>query len=265
MQSPTSSRASCWDRAVALAVDLLLINLLIAVIGLALTGVTGGKVRVANTVLNVVDCTSSEPVPSGLKLPDGFEAADARRCTRSVLGIAHDWKLVVSEKATAGEDPEDRRQITIPADRMGRPVQAFYLDDLILVLLGAYLLLLEWRFGATPGKYMVAIQVRSLGGAPLDIVQAGKRVAIRLLVLALPPASVTGSTLGPSTETHRISLNLVSSHGIADFGVWSDGLAILTMVYVISFIVATSRRSLPLHDRWAGTEVVRSFAPPSSR
>lgn len=254
-------RAGSWDRAVAIAVDLLLINLLIAVIGLALTGVTGGKVRVANTVLNVVDCTSSEPVPSGLELPDGFEAGDAHRCTRSVVGIVHDWKLVVSEKATVGEDPKDRRQITLSADRMGRPVQAFYLDDLILVVLAAYLLVLEWLFGATLGKYIVGIRVQSLGGAPLDIIQAGKRMLIRLIVLL--SGSPTGSTIESSAETHRISLTLVTSHSIGDFGLWSDGLKFLVIAYFISFIVATSRRFLPLHDRWAGTEAVRSIAPPS--
>lgn len=261
VQSPASMRAGFWDRAVALAIDLLIINLLIAIIGLALTGMTGGNVRVASTVLNVVDCTSSEPVPSGLELPAGFEAADARRCTRSVLGIVHDWKLVVSEKATAGEDPKDRRQVAIPTDRIGRPVQAFYLDDLILVLLAAYLLLLEWRFGATPGKYCVGIKVQSLGGAPLDIVQTGKRILLRLIVLASegPAESVVGSP----EKNHWISFKLVTSHTDFDFGLWSDGLTVLAIVYVIGFIVATARRSLPLHDWWAGTEVVRSIAPPS--
>ena len=40
-----SLRASFWERAVAIAADLLLINLIIAVIGLALTGATGGQAR----------------------------------------------------------------------------------------------------------------------------------------------------------------------------------------------------------------------------
>jgi hypothetical protein len=37
VQSPASLRAGFWDRAVAIAVGLLLISLLVAVIGLALT------------------------------------------------------------------------------------------------------------------------------------------------------------------------------------------------------------------------------------
>jgi uncharacterized RDD family membrane protein YckC len=218
-------------------------------------------VRVANTVLNVVDCTASEPVPSGLALPDGFEAAEARRCTRSVLGIVHDWELVVREKATAGEDPKDRRQIRLAADRIGHPVQVFYLDNLMLLLLAAYLFVLERRFGATLVKHTIGIQVRSLGGAPLGIVQAGKRILPRLIVLL--SASATDSILGSSTETHRILLSLVTSRSIADFGLWSDVLNFMALAYLISFVVATSRRTLPLHDRWADTEAVRPIAPPS--
>ena len=90
----------------AFGIDVLLINVLVSVIGLASTGLTGGKVRVANTVVDVIDCAGSEPPPSGPGVPDGFDGADARRCTRSILGIAHDWTLVVREKTTVGEDEE---------------------------------------------------------------------------------------------------------------------------------------------------------------
>lgn len=258
--SPAWPRAGFWDRATAIAVDLLIINLVIAVIGLALTGVADAKVRVNNTVLNVVDCTAAGPVPAGLALPSGFEAGDARRCTRSVLGIAHDWEFVVSEKATAAEDPKDRRRIRLPIDRMGQPVQVFYLDDLRLIVLGVYLFVLEWRFGASLGKRVFGMRVQSLGGAPLDMVQTGKRILPRLVVLL--GASMTDSTIG-STEVYWISVNLMTTRSIADFGVWSDVLSLLALAYLISFIVATVRRSLPLHDWWAGTDAVRSPAPPT--
>lgn len=97
----------------AIGVDVLIINLAVLFVGLALAEVTGGRVRVASAGFNVVDCTSSEPVPAGLPLPNNVEAASARRCTWSVLGIAHDWRLVVMEKPATGEDPSDARQITL--------------------------------------------------------------------------------------------------------------------------------------------------------
>jgi uncharacterized RDD family membrane protein YckC len=175
-------RAGFWGRCVALGIDLLLISVLIAVIGLASTGLTGGKVRVANTVVDFFDCTGSEAPPPDLPVLEGFEGTDARRCTRSVLGIAHDWTLVVREKMTAGEDKRNRRQVSMPLDAKGHPVRAFYLDDLIPLVLAGYLLLLEWRLGTTLGKRIVGIRVHSLGGGPMDLVQAGKRVLMRLMV-----------------------------------------------------------------------------------
>jgi uncharacterized RDD family membrane protein YckC len=251
-------RAGFWGRSVALGIDLLVISVLIAVIGLASTGLTGGKVRVANTVVDFFDCTGSEPPPRDLPVLEGFEGADARRCTRSVLGIAHDWRLVVREKMTAGEDERNRRQVSIPLDAKGHPVRAFYLDDLIPLVLAAYLLLLEWRFGTTLGKRMVGIRVRSLGGGPMDFVQAGKRVLMRLIVLL--PASTTQILPGSSTESHGITfgLRLTLLHSIPDLGTWSDVLNVLALAYLVSFIVTTSRRTLPLHDRWARTEAVWS-------
>jgi uncharacterized RDD family membrane protein YckC len=257
VDAPASLRAGLGQRALAIAIDLLVINLLIAVVGLAATGLTDARVRVANTVLNVVDCASRVPVSPGVTLPDGFEAAGARLCTRSVFGIVHDWTLVVSETAKAGEDARDRRQIAIPADRAGRPVQAFYLDDVILVVLGAYLIILQWRFGTTLGKRIVGIRVQSLSGAPLTIFQAATRNSPTLIML-LAAVATEGSSSPILPETYLINVKLVTSHGIADSGLWWDGLKLIAFLYFISLVVAEARRRQPLHDQWAATEVVYS-------
>ena len=256
---PASVRPGFGQRAVAIGVDLLLVNLLVAAIGLAAMGLTSDRVRVANTVLNVFDCARSVPVASDLTLPGGFKAANQRLCTRSVFGIEHDWALVVSERVTVGEDAKDIRQITIPADRTGRPVQAFYLDDLILVVLGVYLLLFEWRLGTTIGKFIVGISVRSQSGAPLTVFQAGKRILPKLFVL-LVAVGTTGSNLSPSSAANYwINLTLVTSYSTADFGLWSEALKLIACVYLITSIVASARHMQPLHDQWAATEVVYSI------
>jgi uncharacterized RDD family membrane protein YckC len=239
---------------------------LVAVIGLASTGLTGGKVRVASTVVDFVDCAAREQPPPGLPILDGFEEADAHRCTSSLLGIAHDWTLVVREKITTGEDDRNRRQVRIPLDSKGHPVRPLYLDDLIPLVLAAYLLLLEWRLGTTLGKHIVGIWVHSLGGGPMDLLQAGKRLLPRLIVLL--SASPIQTLPGSSTAPHRITfgltmppIGLTVPPSIPDLGIWTEVLNVLAFAYLISFIVTTSRRTLPLHDRWAGTEAVRSPAP----
>jgi uncharacterized RDD family membrane protein YckC len=241
-------RAGFWVRAVAFGIDVLLVNAFIAVIGLCATVLTNGSVRVANTVIDVVDCVASAP-PPGFPMPDGFAFADAQRCTRS-LGIAHDWTLVVRERIAAGAADEDRRQVSIPLDAEGHPVRAFYLDGLIPLVLAAYLLIFEWLFGTTPAKHFFFIKVRSLGGGRINLAQAGKRLT-RLLVL-LPPS--LGETAGP-VESHQISFRITASD--LDLGTWSTVLSVVALAYFISFVVATSRRTLPLHDLWASTEAVR--------
>lgn len=246
---PAGSRARLWERGVAIGVDVLIINLVMALIGLALVEVTGGRVRVASTIFNVVNCTSSEPVPAGLALPDDFEAASARRCTWSVLGIAHDWGLVVTEKPAAGEDSSDVRQITLATDETWRPARPFYLDDLILVILAPYLILLEWWFGATIGKYVVGIRTKLLDGATLTLPAATKRNVIKLIVLA---ASITGEIIVrrlPPTATQVFNLKLVTSHGIDHLGVFADVLQLLALAYVISVAVLAVRHRRPLHDQ----------------
>jgi uncharacterized RDD family membrane protein YckC len=249
-----AARARFWVRLVAFGIDVLIINMLVAVVGLALTGLTDGRVRVAGTVLNFVDCTRGEPLPRGIAVPDGFEVADASRCATSVLGIAHDWTLVARERIAAGASEEDRRKISLPLNAAGQPVQAFYLDGLMPLVLAAYLLLLEWRFGMTPGKHIFGIAVRSLDRTPMNLIQAGKRLLMRLIVFG--SASMIEFEPESSTETHRITFG-IALDGSLDLGIWSAVLNALAFVYFTSFIITTSRRTLPLHDRWAETEAIR--------
>lgn len=252
---PAGSRARLWERGVAIGVDVLIINLVVALIGLALVEVTGGRVRVASTTFNVVNCTSSEPVPAGLALPGDFEAASARRCTWSVLGIAHDWRLVVTERPAAGEDSSNVRQITLATDEAWRPARPFYLDDLVLVILAPYLILLEWWFGATIGKYVVGIRTKLLDGATLTLPAATKRNVIKLIVLA----ASTGETFVrlPPTASQVFNFKLVTSHGIDHLGIFADVLLLLALAYVISVAVLAVHHGRLLHDQWAGTDVVR--------
>jgi len=259
--TPHPTRAGFWERVLAFGIDLLFVNLLIGVIGLASASLTDGRLRVARTVVNIVDCTGWDPLLPQFSVPNGFDAEDVRRCTHSVLGIAHDWTLVVREKVVVGEDEKARHQVSIPVDAKGHPVRAFYLDDLIPLVLAAYSLLFEWRFGATLGKRFVFVRVQSLGGGPIDVVQAGKRVLMRLIVLL----STMQTLPGLSTESHRITFGLTLSHGVPDLGIWSEVLNVLAWAYAISFIVTTSRRTLPLHDRWASTEAIRSIPPVPQR
>ncbi len=247
------ARAGFWRRLVALGIDLLLVNLLVVVTGLALTGLTGGKVRIAgSTIVDAVDCTATGPVPRGF-------LDITLNCRRSVLGLAHDWTL---EKMTRGADGQHDFRVETPLDAQGNQVRAFYIDDLIPFVLAAYFLLLEWCFGTTPGKRITGVGVRSLGGGPMDLVQAGKRMLVRFMVLVcagdVSLLSFRTSFIDPpSAEAHRFVAGLTLSPRTADLGMMSQALNVLVVAYFVGFLVTTARRKRPLHDWWAGMEAVR--------
>jgi uncharacterized RDD family membrane protein YckC len=121
-------------------------------------------------------------------------------------------------------------------------------------VLAAYLLLLEWRFGTTAGKHIFGITVRSLGGGPMDFLQAAKRLLLRLIMLL--PATTLENLPGSSTDAHRITFRIVV-HDDPGLETWSAVFSVLALAYFINFIITTPYRALPLHDRLAKTEAVR--------
>jgi len=246
----------------AFAVDLLLVNLVIACVGIVLAQATDGQVRVANTVLNIGYCSGNEPVSAGLVLPEGFTPTEARQCTRSLFGLTHDRYLLLSEKSIGDEDQKDVTRKTIALDAQGQQTDAFYLDDLTLPLLGLYLLLLEWKRGAAYGKRFAGVTVQSVSGGPIDFLQSFVRTFIRVAVLFVLESN---SEIRASSEGYHISLKLVSLHTEVNFSSWFIVLEVIALAFAISFLVAMWRRSRPLHDYLARTDVVRVPLEPDKK
>jgi uncharacterized RDD family membrane protein YckC len=236
-------RVGFLGRDMAFLIDLLLVHWLVAAIGLGAIELTGSRVRVANAIDDVRTCSAWEAIPPGLSVPGEFAGGDMRRCTRSVYGFDYDRMLVVREAASPAIDDSERKQITIAIDADGRPVHAFYLDSLTPLVLALYLLLLEWRFGATLGKLALGIRVVTLGGGSIGFLQAGKRALVRALVLLC------------SAET-QIRLGMTTAYGLPDLGLWSRMLNWLALAYVIAFAIALLGGFRAPHDIWAGTQVV---------
>lgn len=269
MMSPSDSeRAGFWRRVSAFVLDILLIIVTVQIIGVWLAGVTDGKVRVSGTLVTATECTAGGTVPAELQLPGVFKVASVQRCTHSVFGIPYDWTLIASNqekpartmvKAVGGSPPGAGTPVapgtaelywTVPVDSTGRMTKPFYLDSLTLVLLVAYLFLCEWRFGATLGKRILGIGVRGLGGASMDATTAGRRILMRMVPLL--PGIAFATMIGPPSSPEQPFVQyLIGSMIISAVGV------VLIIVFFLNFIVTTSRRTLPWHDRFARTEAVR--------
>ncbi len=247
--SAGSNRAGFWRRFLAILIDLCLITLALAAIGLLLFAPTGGAIRVTNTLINSESCSEAE-LPKlndlNLILPDNFRASRATRCAGSVLGYVHDRSLVLSEVSQNGAVTYTRK-VRIPTDSEWRPMHAFNLDDLTMPLLALYLILTQWRFGRTLGMRQLNVAVRSLSGERPTLWQVIKRV----LVLFVPVGfGWAGAWLGLNHGFDGVRLAIVIVALLA------------SITFVINIILAASRRRLPWHDRFAGTEVISGTVKP---
>jgi uncharacterized RDD family membrane protein YckC len=248
-----SRRAGFQHRALAFILDWILVSVLVSAIGVVLGIMTDGKVRVGDTMLSSSTCTSGEAIPPGLDLPADFKATEITRCTSYLFGMAHDWTLKLAETTRIGPRSTFTRSGTVALDRAGHVTDAFYLDNLTVFVVFAYLLILEWRFGTTAAKRMLGIRVRSLGGDPMSFVQAGRRALMRMIpflaVIEAPFYEMSVGSVKPFPEW-PVTVNLVA------VATW----LLIFAAFAVNFAAATRRRALPWHDRWARTEAV--YDPP---
>lgn len=242
-----SLRARFWRRVFALVIDACAVGAVIAAIGIPLFSLTDGRIRVSSMLVDYSTC-STAAVPEGLDLLVDFKVTHVRRCTRSFFGIVHDRTLTVSQVTRSGSVTYTR-SITFSADADWRPTQAFYLDYLSIFILVIYRIVLEWRFGATLGKDTLYMRVQPVGGGAMTAAAAVKRTLMCFIpVYPFMLAAVPLMALSPTNIVAPLNYFYVFLFvGVA-----------LTVVFGLNFILAVRRANLPWHDRWAGTEVIRT-------
>lgn len=245
--SAVAARAGVWQRAFAIFIDGLVVSLILGLLGVTLFAPTGGKVRVSDIEGNSTQCGQPGVQASELSLLRDFKIKNASQCTSRFLGYVYDRYLVLSETTRPGTATY-MSTLQYPIDADGHPSSAFYLDDLLPLVLAGYLVLLEWKQGSTVGKRLLGLQVRSLSGGPLSLAQAVKRTALRFI----PVFPIT--LLYPM----RAAMPLDSLPDLASY--FSSGTFFAFAaggVISWNFGSAIHRGELPWHDRWAGTEVIR--------
>jgi uncharacterized RDD family membrane protein YckC len=234
----TVAQAGFWRRAFALAID----YAVLAFAGILLFQATGGVVRISQfpMVENLTCASSATSVQQQA-------ASQTTICERTLFGLVHDRWIDVSEHARSG-DAMVTRTVRTPVDAAGRPVRAFYLDHLLILLLAAYLGVAEWLFGTTLGKRLVGIRVQSQGGGRLRFGSACRRLLRFMPALLLAPAVVVATPASLESIAWSTEYWVVLSVYVFSAVLWVAVLA--------NFIMAVINDDLPWHDRWARTEVV---------
>jgi uncharacterized RDD family membrane protein YckC len=220
-----------------------------SLIGLGLAAATDGRVRVQQTIGTRIHCTVGQTPPAQFKLPADARIDHVARCTRDIFRLPHDWFLIVPMKAQVSGDAKSARVMTVPLDPEGHIAHPFYVDPFVILGCGVYVFLLEWRFGRTLGKRLFGVRIRPLIGVPIDLRRAAKRAMMRLAAF-LPSIVFALSSAGWPEFAPWLS-----QHPAWEL-VFGIAAALWLFAFAVNYIVATSRRRLPWHDRWAGTEAV---------
>jgi len=244
------ARAGFWRRACAFMIDGLAVGLLLTLIGLALFEPTDERVRVSPIVGGKTTCTGVDPQQVKLPLPTGFKLTSAQHCTTTFLGRMVDRNLVLTEVTRSDSGSYEltyTRSLTYPVNGHRQTTDAIKLDNFWIFLLAAYLLLAEWRLGATLGKKILGVRVRSVGGGPLGLGQTPKRLLVQFIPFSMFALTLFGTEMSTLLLEHTVVF-------IALCVAW----VVLCLVFLINFIRAVRAGDLPWHDRWAQTEVVGS-------
>jgi hypothetical protein len=249
----TRIRGYFWRRFFAGMVDTIFISVIMTLVGIVLFGPTGGKIRLESTFFSFRNCVSPSSDnlkinPTELNLPADFHVTGAGKCTYSFMGFVHDRKLIVEEVTKPNPATTYTRWFTYALDQDGRlQVPVFYLDYLTYILLIVYVLLTEWRFGATLGKELLKLRVRSLSAPDgrLTFAQAAKRLLIFAWILPIAAGLSIGWILALSLQDLLWLL------------IWFLAIsAVIGLGIAANFVIAIRRGQRPWHDRWANTAVI---------
>ncbi len=73
----------------------------------------------------------------------------------------------------------------VPVTKLAQAIAIALVSFLVFVLFFGYFIVLEWRFGRTPGKALLGIRVLRDGGFPLDFTASVVRNTVRIVEFSL--------------------------------------------------------------------------------
>jgi len=267
----TLARAGFWRRAIAISLDALIAGVVATVVlaipvGL-LFSLDNGMVQFGSTSLvsgsardeasgrsyefgfpgiSVTTCekVALDRLPQGLDPPTG-KLASAVECRAAALGLVTSARTLrlVAVREENGEEVSYDSTHTLGAD--GQPRSAWALDDLVYLVLLAYLVVFQWRNGASLGMDALRIRVVDLSDPERHDLPL-RRAMIRVV-------GQFGGVLA--------AVFLLGRWDFApSFAPWLPAVvAILVLLCYPAWIaVDIARKRDPIYDRIAGTAVVRA-------
>jgi uncharacterized RDD family membrane protein YckC len=250
-------RAGFWRRFAALLIDMAVVLIPLQIVLVIVFAQTNGAVQGSFGITSTA-CAPVDTLPEGI---DPIPPADFNtfvECRTSLFGFDTQRVLTVS-KVTQTENTSSSLFYSYDLGADGRPRSDVWDAGWVsMLLLLVYLVVMEFRTGATLGKRVLSIKVRDVAN-PLGVgVPFGKAAGrnLAMMIGAIPLVMlqiitwlrVAGGGADP-LET------LLSSFNIAMTII--GGLVILA--WLIWIVISVARKRDPIYDWLAGTTVVRPW------
>lgn len=251
----TVRRAGFWRRLLALTVDGLIVLVPLQVLVIVLFAQTSGAVQ-GSFGFNTTNCFSIEQLPDRLDPapPVGFNSIT--ECRTSFMGYDMARGLRVAKSTQDGSlTTSVFSDYTLGAD--GQPNQAFATDWIAILILFAYLILMEYRSGATVGKRLLGIRTidvdsPSQGGIPFRKAFL-RQLAMLIGLIPLALVLIVGLALIYFYDTDLANVlsgeTLIVAMAIA---------GIIDVIWIVWIIISVTGKRDPIYDRMAGTAVIRT-------
>jgi uncharacterized RDD family membrane protein YckC len=241
--------AGFWIRVLAQLIDLCGWAFIASLVGLPLVYLAPGTLGLASAFPQSQACTDLSAPPPGIEPPAGLSPNLIRHCSKSFFGFPFRNEITLVEERERGMVTEThvvttRRSVTYVVGADLRPIDVFDLDSILWLGYLAYVVIAQGLYGATLGKRLLRLRVVDRYGVRPGLGAA----AIRNLVLN-----------GPIL----VGLVLYALMGWTSFGsltllLWLAAVLALCNLAIVVEVWLTARKGKPsLHDRIAGTRVVR--------
>jgi uncharacterized RDD family membrane protein YckC len=254
-QSP-GPRAGFWRRASAAFIDMLIVAVPIQILVVPLFLLTNGAVQFHGgiTYKNCANPVQISELPPGLNPPPPENSNFAFICRTSFFGWPTAQSLTVERRTKEGNVTKTIwRAYPLGAD--GKPRSAWSLDGWALVLLFAYLILSENRFGRTIGKKLIGIRVVDLLHPERTGVPLGKVIARHALIWAgIFPMLIAFFV------SYAANGGNIEAMARGNVFTWVTLAAIFFVGWTLWIVVQVARKHDPVYDVVAGTAVLKQTA-----
>lgn len=245
------ARAGFWRRVGALLVDAIIILLPLQILTAVLFAQTHGTVQ-GNFGITTRICATVDHLPEGLQPPPPASTNSITECRSSLFGFETSRALSVGTVVEEGNTTTGRF-LTYALDADGKPTSPFDMTWVAMLALLIYLVLIEWRRGATVGKRILGMRTIDTA-APSQIGIPLRKAITRQLAMwigTIPAFLVMIKILFLSDDP----LNAMSGDAF-----WLAFIVAFTIeiAWFIWIIVSVSKKRDPIYDRIAGTSVLRT-------